>query len=168
LNEEELMSLKEASKLKKSWGLRKVKFQRHESWRYKRVKPNWRKPKGLDNKMRKSVKGWPKSPNIGHRTPKIIRNLHPSGYKEVTVWSVDDLDGIDSEREAVRVASSVGDRKKVEIARVAEEKGIRLLNPLPAIEKPPEAEAAPEAEAEEEGEVPEPIEESKESETEKT
>ena len=28
------------------------KFRRQESWRYKRLAENWRKPKGIDNKMR--------------------------------------------------------------------------------------------------------------------
>jgi large subunit ribosomal protein L32e len=39
---------------------RKPEFRRQESWRYKRVGESWRRPKGLDSKMRKEVKGWPR------------------------------------------------------------------------------------------------------------
>jgi len=155
LNSGNLLPAEEASKLKKRYDLRKIKFQRHESWRYVRIKPNWRRPKGIDNKMRKRVKGWPKSPRIGYRTPKIIRDIHPSGYREVTVWNLADLYKLDPKTEAVRIAGSVGDRKKVEIARVAEERGLRVLNPL-LIEEAPEVG------------VPEAVEESEETEAEET
>ena len=60
-------------------------FKRQESWRYKRVKENWRRPRGIDSKMRKKVKGWPRSAEVGYRSPKETRGLHPSGYEEVLV-----------------------------------------------------------------------------------
>jgi len=108
---------------------KKPKFRRQESWRYKRVTDRWRRPHGVDSKMRKKVKGWPASPTTGYCSPKKTRGLHPSGFVETRVCNVEDLSGIDPELQAVRIAHTVGARKRVEILTLAEEKGIHVLNP---------------------------------------
>jgi len=108
---------------------KKPRFRRQESWRYKRVGDTWRRPHGIDSKMRKKVKGWPASPTTGYRSPKKTRGLHPSGFVETRVQSVEDLGGIDPELQAIRIARTVGGRKRVEILALAEEKGIHVLNP---------------------------------------
>jgi large subunit ribosomal protein L32e len=105
------------------------KFRRQESWRYKRLKENWRKPRGVDNKMRKKVKGWPSSPGSGYRGPKNSRGLHPSGRMEIRVYNIDDLGKVKPDLEAVRIAHTVGTRKRIEILNKAKEMGIRVLNP---------------------------------------
>ena len=105
------------------------KFRRQESWRYKRVKENWRKPCGIDNKMRKKVKGWPSSPGAGYRGPKVSRGLHPSGRIEVRVNNIDDLGKVKPDLEVVKIAHTVGARKRIEILNKAKEMGIRVLNP---------------------------------------
>ena len=107
---------------------KKPKFRRQESWRYKRVSNHWRKPHGVDSKMRKKIKGWPLSPTIGYRSPKKIRGLHPSGFVEVRVQSIEDLGGIDPDLQAIRIAHTVGSRKRVEIISLAEQRGIKILN----------------------------------------
>ena len=108
---------------------KKPKFRRQESWRLKRVTDRWRKPHGVDSKMRKKVKGWPACPTTGYRSPKKTRGLHPSGFMETRVQSIEDLGGIDPELQAIRIARRVGKRKRVEILSLAEEKGIHVLNP---------------------------------------
>ena len=40
-------------------------FKRFESWRFVRIKDQWRKPRGIDNKMRTELQGWPKSVKSG-------------------------------------------------------------------------------------------------------
>ena len=57
-------------------------FARPESWRYKRLESNWRKPKGIDSHQRKqkSRRGRPGIVKVGYRGPKIARGLHPSVY----------------------------------------------------------------------------------------
>jgi len=79
--------------------------------------------------MRLKKKGWPKSPEIGYRGPKKVRNLHPSGYEEVLVFNADDLDNVDPKSQVIRIAHTVGAKKRVEISARAEEKGVRVLNP---------------------------------------
>ena len=108
---------------------KKPDFIRQESWRYKRLKENWRRPRGLDNKMRRRIKGWPACPNVGYRGPKESRGLHPSAFKEVRVFNLEDLAKVNPEIEAIRIASTVGNRKRAEILREARERGIRVLNP---------------------------------------
>jgi len=127
---------------------RKPDFKRQESWRYKRVDKSWRRPRGLDSKMRKRVKGWPKSVAIGYRGPKEARGLHPSGYVEVLVRNLDDVGGVNPETQAVRIARTVGGRKRVEILARAEEMGIRVLNPRVVEEVAEEEFAEEEEEAE--------------------
>jgi large subunit ribosomal protein L32e len=108
---------------------KKPDFRRQESWRYKRVKESWRRPRGIDSKMRKKVKGWPRSVEVGYRGPKKTRGLHPSGYAEALVYNVDDVEKVSPETQAIRIAGAVGARKRVEISARAEERGIHILNP---------------------------------------
>lgn len=119
-----------AVKLRKAVKERKPKFRRHESWRYKRLKENWKNPRGLDNKMRLKVKGWPKSVNVGYGGPRIARGLHPSGYKDVLVHTPDEVAQVDPRTEAIRIARTVGTRKRIQIASLAREREIHILNPL--------------------------------------
>jgi large subunit ribosomal protein L32e len=107
---------------------KKPKFVRAESWRYDRFSLSWRKPRGLDNKIRRKIKGWPPGPGMGYKGPKIARFLHPSGYREVIVNNVEDLSTIDPNTQAARIAHRVGNRKRAEIIAKAKELNIKMLN----------------------------------------
>ncbi|GBC74467.1 MULTISPECIES: 50S ribosomal protein L32e [Candidatus Nitrosocaldus] len=120
---------KELLELRRAVKARKPEFVRQESWRYKRVKENWRKPKGIDSKMRLQVKGWPKIVKVGYRGPRVARYLHPSGYRDVLVHNVEELSRLDASRDAARIASTVGARKRAMIISKAKELGIKVLNP---------------------------------------
>ena len=105
-------------------------FRRQEWFRYKRLGDSWRKPKGKHSKMG-AHKGYrPPVVDSGYRNPKKVRGLHPSGFKEVLVHTLGELDSVNPEREAIRIASRVGVRKRIEIEKKAEELGIRILNPM--------------------------------------
>ncbi len=127
----ESMTLKEKDKalrIRQSLSKRRPDFVRQESWRYKRVKENWRRPRGIDSKMRKKVKGWPRCPEVGYRGPKDARGLHPSGYEEVLIYNLKQLDKINPKVQAIKVAHNVGSKKRKEIIAKAKVKGIYILN----------------------------------------
>ncbi len=108
---------------------REPRWMRIDEWRYKRVEgKGWRRPRSLDNKIRKEVKGYPRRVKVGYGKPRLVRGLHPSGFEEVIVHRPEDLKGVDPSRQAVRIASTVGLRKRIEIVKKAQELGIRVLN----------------------------------------
>ncbi|MCD2200347.1 50S ribosomal protein L32e [Halobacterium sp. KA-4] len=107
----------------------KPQFNRQDYHKKKRTPKSWRRPKGTLSKQRRGIKGKGDTVEAGFRTPEAIRGKHPSGFEEVRVHNTDDLDGIDPDTEAARIASKVGARKRERIEEQAEEAGIRVLNP---------------------------------------
>jgi large subunit ribosomal protein L32e len=134
-----------ALKARKRAKKKKPAFVRSESWRYMKLKENWRRPRGLDNKMRRKIKGWPPSVSVGYKGPKAARGLHPSGYKEVLVHNAKELSNIDPKTEAARIAHTVGKRKRVQILAEAKKLKVFILNVKLVQEAPAKKEAEPEA-----------------------
>ncbi len=121
--------LLELLELRKSVAEHRPKFVRPESWRYVRLHPEWRKPKGLDNKIRKSFKGYPKRVKVGYGGPAKARGYHPSGHVDVLVHNPAQLEQLIPEKDAVRIGRRVGAKKRGEILKRATELGLRVLNP---------------------------------------
>ena len=104
------------------------KFYAFESWRFIKIKPRWRKPRGIDNKMRTNEKGWPKVANIGWGGPSAVRGLHPSGKEEVLIQNANELKTVDKENQVARIGRTVGKRKRTQILDEAEKLGVKILN----------------------------------------
>jgi large subunit ribosomal protein L32e len=118
---------------------KKPAFVRQESWRDVKFSESWRRPRGLDNKIRQKVKGWPAGPSTGYKGPKIARGLHPSGYHEVIVYTVEKVVTVDSTTQAIRIAHTVGKRKRALIIAEAEKLQVKVLN-MPIVEEAVEPE----------------------------
>ena len=104
-------------------------FRRQEWFRYRRLsKTGWRKPKGMQSSQRVNRKYRSPMARVGYRKIASVRGLHPSGFEEVMVHKPADLDGIDPERQAVRIGSTVGNRKRAQIHDRADDLGLRVLN----------------------------------------
>merc|ERR1711988_173635 len=71
---------------------RTKKFIRHQSDRYVKVTASWRKPKGIDNRVRRRFKGQFLMPNIGYGSNKKTKHICPDGYKKFLVHNVKELE----------------------------------------------------------------------------
>ena len=105
------------------------KFVRWLSVSLKRIKPSWRRPKGINSKIAQKRKGKLPMPTVGYGAPKKLRYLHPSGLKDILIHNLKDLENINVEKEAVRIASAIGKKKRSEILKKSEEMKLRVLNP---------------------------------------
>ena len=110
-------------------GAGKPAFNRQDHHKKQRVPTSWRQPRGDLSKQRRGIKGKGDTVKPGFRTPEAVRGKHPSGFEEVLVHRPADLDEVDPDREAARIASAVGDRKRERIEERAMELEIRVLNP---------------------------------------
>ena len=50
--------------------------------------PNWRKPKGIDNRVRRRFKGQYLMPNVGYGTQADHRHILKSGFKKVVIKNI--------------------------------------------------------------------------------
>ncbi len=108
---------------------RRPTFVRQEHHRRQKLaRTGWRRPRGMHSKMRQHYGYRTNVVSIGYGSPKQARNLHPSGFAEVVVHNVKDLEGIDPKVQAARVAHTVGMRKRMQIEERADELNIRVLN----------------------------------------
>lgn len=117
-----------ALRMRRAIAARRPTFYRQEWYRHARLGEKWRRPKGLQTKLRRHYGYRINVPSIGFRGPKAVRGLHPSGFREVLVHTVRELDAIDPKLEAARISGTVGGRRRTEIEAAADEKGIRVLN----------------------------------------
>jgi len=120
--------LKEQLMIRRQIKKRTPHFLRDEGFRYKRIPKNWRRPTGYTSKLRINLKYRPSKVRVGFRAPKIVRGLHPSGFEEVMIHTVKELETIDPKKQAVRIGGTVGTKKRLEIAKRAGELDIRVLN----------------------------------------
>lgn len=93
-----------------------------------RIKANWRRPRGIDNKMAFKKKYMGKRPSIGYRQDKTIRGQHPRAAPETLVNNVSEIESVKAPS-LVRIAGSVGARLKKTLVEKAKALKLHVLNP---------------------------------------
>ncbi|OQR84155.1 60S ribosomal protein L32-1 [Achlya hypogyna] len=108
-----------------------TKFKRHQSNRFKRVAESWRKPKGIDGRVRRRFKGAIRMPNVGYGSNSKTKHLLPNGFYKFTVKNVAELDMLlmHNRKYCAEIAHNVSGRKRKDILTRAEQLNIRVTNP---------------------------------------
>jgi large subunit ribosomal protein L32e len=103
-------------------------FKRDGYGKKKQLSDSWRKPKGQHNKQREQKKAKGALPKPGFGSPIAVRGMHPSGYFEVLISSVKELEGINPKTHAIRIGATVGERTRVGLQEKAIADGFKVLN----------------------------------------
>merc|ERR1712227_217059 len=106
------------------------KFKRHQSDLHDRVSESWRRPKGIDSRVRRKFKGKVLMPNIGYGSNKKTKHMLPDGFKKFLINNVSDLELLMmyNRTYAAEVASSVSRKTREAILERAKVLDIRVTN----------------------------------------
>ncbi|KAF8314319.1 ribosomal protein L32e [Clavulina sp. PMI_390] len=110
---------------------RTAHFKRHQSDRYHSVKESWRKPKGIDNRVRRRFKGQAAMPKIGYGSNKKTRHLLPNGLKKFLVHNTNELDLLlmHNNTFTAEIAHGVSSRHRIDIIERAKVLAVKITNP---------------------------------------
>jgi large subunit ribosomal protein L32e len=105
--------------------LRRGWFRYSKLGRKRKNKQVWRRPSGRDNKMREKRRGYPVVVSIGYGSKKQEKGLI-DGKKPVKIMTIKDLEKI--KKNEIGLLGKIGNKKRLEIAKLSEEKGIKIVN----------------------------------------
>ncbi|MFH1978702.1 MAG: 50S ribosomal protein L32e [Candidatus Aenigmatarchaeota archaeon] len=122
------MEIKKDLKIRKKAKKKKPEFKRQEYTKKKRLETKWVRPRGRHSKLRLQRKARGSLPGPGYSSPASVKGLNPSGFAEVIVHRPVDLDGLDPKTQIAVISSGVGQKKRNDIKKQAEAKGVKISN----------------------------------------
>jgi large subunit ribosomal protein L32e len=106
-------------------------FVRHQSDLFLRIgEKKWRKPKGIDSRVRRRYKGNMPMVRIGYGTNAKHRHLLPNGFLKFRVNNVKDLELLlmHNRKYAAEIAHNVSVRKRQQIVERALQLNVKVIN----------------------------------------
>ncbi len=122
------MTTKRLLIVKKKLKSKKPVFRRQEWFRTVSLGEKWRKPKGINSKQKIYKKARGKMPNPGFSSPRLVKGLNKHGLKDVRVFNKQGLEKLDPKRNSIIIAATVGNKKREDIIKKAEELKLKIIN----------------------------------------
>ena len=109
---------------------KKTTFDRFESDRYYRLDRSWRRPHGIDCRVRRRYRGVLRCPKIGYGSNKKTRNLLQNYKLKYVVNNLKELECLlmNNEKYAVEIGATVGAVLRTQILKRAKELNISVTN----------------------------------------
>jgi len=107
------------------------RFVRFESDCYPgKLAESWRRPRGIDNRVRRRFRGNKQMAKIGFGSDKKTRHLLPSGFKKFLIRNESDLEILlmNNTQFAGEIAHNVSAKKKAQFVKRAAELNVRIIN----------------------------------------
>ncbi|XP_045146684.1 60S ribosomal protein L32-like [Echinops telfairi] len=110
---------------------RTKKFIWHQSDHYVKIKRYWRKPRGINNRVRGRFKGQILMPNIGYGSNKKTKHMLPSGFRKFLVHNIKEMEVLlmCNKSSCAEIAHKVSSKNRKAIIERAAQLSIRVTNP---------------------------------------
>jgi len=107
---------------------KKPDFIRQEGRKIKRLGKSWRKPRGIQSKIRLGRRGKPAKVKVGYRTPLQLRDITPKGLIEINVSKLSELTNLNKSKHAIVISRRIGLKKKLDLVKKVAEAGFTIAN----------------------------------------
>ncbi|VEL14640.1 unnamed protein product [Protopolystoma xenopodis] len=106
------------------------KWFRHQSDLFKRLGEKWRRPKGIDSRVRRRFKGQVRMPSIGYGSACRTKHIHPDGFKHILINNPKELEVLlmQHRTHAAVIAHTVSKKNRIKIVERAKQLNIRVIN----------------------------------------
>merc|ERR1712141_308408 len=128
----DLLKMAQSVSTKKIVRKRNKRFIRHQSDRFDRVDASWRKPKGIDSRVRRRFKGQYLMPSVGYGTKASDRHRckDQKNFKRFVVNNVSELEVLMMNNRVfcAEIAHAVSAKKRKLIIERAEQLDVHVTN----------------------------------------
>jgi len=107
---------------------RRPTFLRSEAHKRKRLRPGWRRPRGVHSKMRQRQRGKPARVAIGYGAPRAVRGLTRTGLRPMLIARAEQLGAVDKKTQIAIIQRTVGQRSRLAIFKRARELSLPIFN----------------------------------------
>ncbi|XP_055097769.1 large ribosomal subunit protein eL32-like [Symphalangus syndactylus] len=110
---------------------RTKKINWHQSDRCVTIKPNWWKPRGIDNRVGRRFEGQILMPNIGYGSNKKTKHMLPIGFRKFMVYNIKELEVLlmCNNSPCAEIAHSVSSRNREATVERAAQLAVRVTDP---------------------------------------
>ncbi|KAJ3617605.1 hypothetical protein Zmor_008826 [Zophobas morio] len=109
---------------------RTKKFRRHQSDLFKRLSSSWRRPRGIDSRVRRKFKGTTRLPKIGYGSNTKTKFMSKDGFRRINVRNVADLELLmmHNRKYSAEICHNVSAKKRALIVERANQLNIKVVN----------------------------------------
>merc|ERR1712167_48659 len=106
------------------------KHRQEDTNKFKRVPESWRRPKGIDSRVRRKFKGKTLMPNIGYGSNKKTKHVLKDGFRKFVINNVADLELLlmFNRTYSAEVAHSVSRKTREDILNRAKVLDVKVTN----------------------------------------
>ena len=109
---------------------KKTTFDRFESDRYHRLSRSWRRPRGIDCRVRRKYRGVLRTPKIGYGSNRKTRHLLPNYKLKFVVNKLKELECLlmNKDKYCAEIGKNIGAVLRIQMIKRAKELGIQITN----------------------------------------
>ena len=123
-----IMENKKALEERRARKGKKPRFHRQDAHKRVKLKSGWRRPKGLQSKMRLKKRGYARNVSDGWGSPRAVEGLTRAGLRPIHIATIAQIDKLNPKTDCAIFVSTLGGKKREQLLLRAKERGVAVLS----------------------------------------